>query len=90
VLLDARKVKYLHSLARDVYAEPGLFLHATDLYLEYFFIHRPIDLVFMAVSAGAYGADLLCRIMASFSRKELQGLLLQLLCDNEAVYLKDP
>jgi len=69
VLLDARKINYLHSLARDVYSEPSLFIHATDIYIEYFFIYRPLDLAVMAIRAEVYEPDLFFRIIPCFDRK---------------------
>jgi hypothetical protein len=32
-LLDSNNINYLHPLAKDVYADPTLFIHGTDLYL---------------------------------------------------------
>lgn len=56
-------------------------INATDVYIEYFFIYRPIDLAFMAIEAQVFDSDFLCNILSKFDRKEVQGMLLQLLCD---------
>lgn len=56
-------------------------INATDVYIEYFFIYRPIDLAFMAIEAQVFDSDFLCKILSKFDKKEVQGMLLQLLCD---------
>ena len=72
-----------------MFQEAPLYVHATDSYIEHFFALRPIDLLFMAVKAEVFDRHLLRNIMGEWERRDLQVLIIQLLCDDEGLYVMD-
>ena len=54
LLMNSSNLKYLNSLAKDVYSEPLLIIHATDFHIEYLFVSRPIDMAYMTLNSKIY------------------------------------
>lgn len=79
----------LHQILKDMYSQPQIYVHSTDLYLEYFYFLRPVDILFSTLVVGITDEVLIHKILCEFTKTELHLLFIQILCDREGLYVRD-
>ena len=74
-------MKYMHETAKGFFGNPEVIVHMTENILEYFYMLRPVDILFNIMLSNVASEAIISRIFNEHEKGEILFMLTQLYCD---------